>query len=107
MNIIFTNHAQDRMRLRKMARSAIEKTLANPDRSHPGKKVDTVKFVRKLDGRQHEVVAKWLKEQNAWLVLSVWIRGEEDFHLFDWIITAPFKLLFRVIKNLFFRRQSI
>lgn len=94
MNIILTNHAEERMRYRKMARSDIERTLANPDKSFPGKKADTVKFIRTIDTRRHEVIGKYLADQKAWLILSVWIRGEEDK---NWI-TELFGMVWKVLR---------
>lgn len=94
MSIIFTTHAEERMRKRKMARFDIERTLKNPDQSFPGKKAETVKFIKHIDSRRHEVVAKYLKDQNSWLILSVWIRGEDDpASWIEWIVLAPFKLV--------------
>ena len=99
MPIILTTHARERMRKRKLAESDIELTLRKPDRSFPGKKPGTVKFVKEIDGRNHQVVARFLKDQKSWLILSVWVRGEDDFHLLDWLVMAPFRLIWWVIKR--------
>ncbi len=93
MKLIFTTHAEERRRYRKIAESDIEHVLKRPDKTFPGKKPDTVKFIKFIDGRQHQVVAKFLKDQNAWLILSVWIRGEEDS---NWMSS-----LISLIKNIF------
>lgn len=94
MKLIFTTHAEERRRLRKIAESDIEKVLSLPDRSFPGKKPGTVKFIREIDDRQHQVVAKFLKDQNAWLILSVWIRGEEDRNWMSSVFSFVKKILF-------------
>lgn len=106
MNIIFTNHAEERRRKRKIVVSDVEKTLSNPDKSFPGKKSDTVKFIRTINGRQHQVIGKYLQDQKAWLILSVWVRGEDDH---NWItdlasligkaIGGTFRLLFQLFKK--------
>jgi hypothetical protein len=101
MSIIFTNHAQERMHLRKLAQSDIEKTLAKPDRTLPGKKPGTIKFIREINGRNHQVVAKKLENQKDWLVLSVWVRGEEDFNWVEWIVILPFRVIRWVFKKIF------
>lgn len=78
MKLIFTTHAEQRRRSRKIAESDVELVLKHPDKTYPGKKPETVKFIKFIDDRQHQVIAKFLQDQNAWLILSVWIRGEED-----------------------------
>lgn len=99
MSIIFTNHAQERMDLRRLARSDIERTLSNPDRTIPGKKQGTVKFIKQIDGRNHQVVAKLLENQKDWLVLSVWVRGEDDFNWVEWLALLPFKAVWWIGKE--------
>lgn len=105
MSIIFTNHAQERMQKRKMSRSDIELVLRKPDRTIPGKKSGTTKFIRQVDGRNHQVVAKLLENRKDWLVLSVWVRGEEDSNWIEWIVLAPFKLILWIIKKIFFKEK--
>jgi hypothetical protein len=78
MSIILTDHAKQRMRKRRLALSDIEKTVAHPERTSPGKKPGTVKFIRTLDGRLHQVVGTYLEKEKQWLILSVWVRGEDD-----------------------------
>lgn len=99
MSIILTNHARERMRKRKLAESDVELTLRKPDKSHPGKKPGTVKFIKFIDGRNHQVVAKYLDDQKKWLVLSVWVRGEDDFNWVEWLVLAPFRLIWWGIKR--------
>lgn len=99
MAIIFTHHAEERLRKRKMRKSDIERVLRNPDKTVPGKKVGTTKFIKFLDGRNHQVVAKLL-EHKDWLVLSVWVRGEEDSNWIEWLVLAPFRLIFFCVKKL-------
>ncbi|MEO8582036.1 MAG: DUF4258 domain-containing protein [Patescibacteria group bacterium] len=101
MSIIFTNHAQDRMNQRHLSRSDIERTLSNPDRSFPAKKRDTVKFIREINGRNHQVVAKLLENKKDWLVLSVWVRGEEDRNWVEWIVLLPVRILMAIFRLIF------
>jgi hypothetical protein len=104
MSIILTHHAEKRMKKRRMARSDIERVIGNPDKTFPGKKEGTVKFVKWIDQRQHQVVAKLLENKKDWLVLSVWVRGEEDFNWVQWLVLLPFRLLWKVIKLFLGRR---
>ena len=98
MSIILTHHAQDRMNQRHLSRSDIEKTLSHPDSSFPGKKKGTVKFIREIGGRNHQVVAKLLENKKDWLVLSVWVRGEEDHNWVQWLVLLPFKIIWGMVK---------
>lgn len=75
---ILTAHAKERLRSRRMAESDIGRVLTHPEKTFPGKKSGTIKFIKELDGRVHHVVGKYLEDEKKWLVLSVWIRGEED-----------------------------
>lgn len=99
MSIILTHHAEERMKKRKIARSDIERVLGNPDKTFPGKKEGTIKFIKFIDGRNHQVVAKKLEDKKDWLVLSVWVRGEDDFNWVEWVVLAPFKIVWWVIKK--------
>lgn len=101
MSIILTNHARERLSLRKMAQSDIERVMRNPDQTLPGKKSGTTKFIKKIDGRNHQVVAKLLENKKDWLVLSVWVRGEEDFNLIEWVVLLPFRIIGWVFRQLF------
>src|SRR6185295_13108386 len=100
MSIILTHHAEERMRKRKMASSDIERVIGNPDQTFPGKKPGTVKFIKSIDGRNHQVIAKLLENKKDWLVLSVWVRGEEDSNWIEWLALAPFKLIYYMFKTL-------
>jgi hypothetical protein len=92
-NLVFTNHALDRLRLRALSMEDIGKVLSHPDRTFPSEKPDNVKFIRELENRTIHVVASYLKDRKKWLVISVWVRGEEDPTPFVWrVITLPFKL---------------
>jgi hypothetical protein len=96
--IILTNHARDRLKQRWITEDAIESVLRTPDWTGPGSKPDTVKFVRALNGRQVQVVGKYLQDQDRWLILSVWVRGEDDKEPLVWqIITFPIKLLWKAV----------
>lgn len=101
MAIIFTNHAKERMSQRHLATSDIERVVRNPDRTEPGKKHGTVKFIKDINQRNHQVVAKLIENGKDWLVLSVWVRGEDDTNWVQTVVLLPFKIIWWVLKKLF------
>ncbi len=101
MSIIFSHHALERLGKRHIAKSDVERTISRPDKTFPGKKSGTVKFIRRIDQRNHQVIAKKLENSKDWLVLSVWVRGEEDFNWVSWLVMLPFKVVWAVVKWVF------
>lgn len=94
---ILTTHSRERAKQRAISEAAIESVLRTPDRTVPGQKPETVKYIRTLNGRQVQVVAKYLPDQDRWLVLSVWVRGEEDAVPLVWqLLRLPFRLLWQL-----------
>jgi hypothetical protein len=97
---IFTKHALQRLSERSISQDAAESVLRNPDKTVPGQKPGTVKFIRQLNGRNTQLVATYLEDQKKWLVVSAWVRGEEDKESIVWLlITAPFKLVWWLIRK--------
>jgi hypothetical protein len=96
-NLIFTNHSLDRIKLRSISQESVAKVLSHPDETYPDEKPGTIKFIRTLNDRTIHVIATYLKDQKKWLVISVWVRGEEDPQSLVWqLIIFPFKLLAKV-----------
>lgn len=96
-NLVFTNHALERIRLRSISQDQVQRVLANPDKTFPSDKPEQIKFIRSLNNRTIHVVAKHLPDQNKWLVVSVWVRGEDDPVPLTWkIITFPFKIIAKI-----------
>jgi hypothetical protein len=75
--IVYTRHAEERMRLRRISQDMIADTLARPDRTQIEVDGDT-EFIRTLSGRKVHVIATRLADSNQWLIKSTWVRGEED-----------------------------
>lgn len=77
--ITFTSHALERMKLRSIYKYEVKNTILDPDKTIEDQD-DKVKFIGKelSLNRAYHVVAKFLPEDNKWLVISVWVRGEED-----------------------------
>lgn len=77
--ITFTTHALERMKLRNIYRYEVKETILNPEKTFEDQD-DVMKFISKEFSlnRSYHVVAKFLEDENKWLVISAWIRGEED-----------------------------
>ena len=98
-NLIFTNHAFDRLSLRSITQDAIWQTITYPEKKYP--QDQTTKFIKSVQDRRLHVIASWLTKENKWLVVSVWVRGEEDKEPVVWqLITLPFRLIWWLIKKL-------
>lgn len=75
--IIFTKHALDRSQQRYVTQEKIERVLQNPDKIIQiggGKS----KFIGLIDQRHFQVIASYLSKEDKWLIISAWVRGEED-----------------------------
>jgi len=99
--IVLTKHALERARSRKMELYPIERTILDPD-----KKISLgeqkFKFLKNVAGRHYQLVATFLPKEDKWLIISVWIRGEEDQLPFMWrLIRAPFYFLWWLIRIIF------
>ena len=77
MDVVFTNHAQERMKQRSVSKDMVLQAVRKPDRTNAEADGDT-KFIRDISGRQIHVVCKPLPDEKMWLVKSVWVRGEDD-----------------------------
>jgi len=97
---IFSNHAMDRLDLRSITQDMVVQTLKHPEITKPGDKPTTTKFIKTVNGRRLHVVASYLANQKQWLVISVWVRGENDRVPLVWqLITLPFRALWYVLKK--------
>ncbi len=96
-NLIFTDHALDRIKLRTISQHQVQQILTHPEKTFPSHKPDQIKFIRTLNNRTIHVVVKQLADQKKWLIISVWVRGEDDSIPFVWkIITFPFKIIAKI-----------
>ncbi len=75
--VVWTDHALERLESRGIDQSDAVAVMRKPERTFPGKKDGSIKFIRTIDGRRINVVAM-LDERKKWVVMSVWVRGEED-----------------------------
>ncbi|MGD9129166.1 MAG: DUF4258 domain-containing protein [Candidatus Woesebacteria bacterium] len=98
-NLVFTKHALDRLKSRSLTQEHIYQTINFPDLSKKSRQAGTKKFIKKIKGRKVHSIASFLDDQKKWLVISVWVRGEEDKLPFIWqFITLPFKLFIKILK---------
>jgi len=70
-NIIWTNHALQRMRERGVAQGDAWATWRNPDRSRY--EDETWVYTKRINSKNVEVVAK-KNEKGEWIILSVWSK---------------------------------
>lgn len=100
-NLVFTNHALDRMKQRSVSADAVWRVLQHPEFTKPEGKQNTTKFIRTINHRQYQVIGTYLPQEKKTLVVSVWVRGEEDRVPLIWqIISAPFRVLWWLINKL-------
>lgn len=96
--IILSKHALERARLRKIELSVIEQIILSPEQKI-NLKDGKFKFIKTINGRLYQIVAADIKKENKWLVISVWVRGEDDQVPFVWkLITSPFRFVWWLLK---------
>ncbi len=99
---IFTKHSLERLKQRSISQDAAELVLRHPDRTEPGKKAGTIKFVRNVNSRNVQLIATYLEDQKKWLIVSAWVRGEDDKVPLMWqILTLPFKAVWWLLRFVF------
>lgn len=97
-DIIFTKHAAERLALRSITRHSIWETIHYPDTVKAEKK-DLQRYIKTINGRKHFAVVSYLSKEKKYLVVSTWIRGEDDRVPLVWtLITLPFKLLSKLLQ---------
>jgi hypothetical protein len=76
-NVIFTNHALERLSLRELTQAMIVSAVTQPDEKRIEDDGDT-RFIKSFAGRRVHVVAKFDADDGKWVVKTVWVRGEDD-----------------------------
>lgn len=100
-NLIFSNHAFERIKGRSVSQDAVWAAINHPDKRF-SQGENTTKFIRSVSNRKVHAVATFLKHEQKWLVVSVWVRGEDDQLPLVWqLITLPFKILWWLLKLIF------
>jgi len=99
-DLILTNHAAARQSLRSIGFEDLYRTIHQPDKKIKIKG-EKWKFIKKIENRQYQIIANYLTDQKKWLVISTWVRGEEDRLPFMWqLISAPFRLVWLAIRTI-------
>lgn len=92
-NVIFTDHALQQMRKRRISRDMVATAVNKPDHKEP-EEDDKVRFVKEIKDRNVMVVAMWVPAQKKHRIVTAWVRGEEDPKPFIvQVLLFPFRLL--------------
>lgn len=82
-DVVFTNHAIERMRDRKISGDLAWQTVKKADKVNPGKEKHTTEFIKRINERNFTVIGK-KNDIGEWVVLSVWVdppfEGTLDYH---------------------------
>ncbi len=98
-NLIFTTHALERLKKRSISLEAIYQTVNFPDKKF--QKQANIKFIKSVKDRNVQVIAQFKDQVQKWLIISVWVRGEDDQASLAWqMISLPFKLLYYLLRLL-------
>lgn len=76
-DIIFTNHALQRLRRRRISQAMAAQALQKPD-ERQSEAAGKIRFEKSIQSRKVQVVARYLEDEKQWLVLTAWVRGEDD-----------------------------
>lgn len=75
--VVFTKHARERLNQRKLGEDMIIQVMQKPNKTYEqddGK----IKFIGKNMGAKIHAICKPIPEENKWLVITLWVRGEDD-----------------------------
>ncbi|GAB5494500.1 MAG: hypothetical protein Phog2KO_47150 [Phototrophicaceae bacterium] len=75
--VAFTKHARERIEQRKISEKMVLRAIAMPYRSYT-QKDGSIKFVCRINRRVVHVVCQPIPAERKWLVITVWVRGEDD-----------------------------
>lgn len=92
-NVVFSKHALQRLKRRKITQEAVVRTIKNPSEKE-SEENGNVRFVKDVNQREVHVIGNWLEDENRWIVVSAWVRGEEDPRpLWQWAFVLPYQLM--------------
>ena len=99
-NVVFSKHALQRLKQRRISQDAVVRTLKNPSEKE-SEDNDNVKFIKDVNQREIHVVANWLEDENRWIVVSAWVRGEDDPRpLWQWVFILPYRFIRWVLRRM-------
>ncbi|MCC6710783.1 MAG: DUF4258 domain-containing protein [Candidatus Pacebacteria bacterium] len=97
-NLVFTKHAGERVQDRSLTKDMVYQAISFPDKTYHNQ--DNYKFIRTIGDRKIHVVATPI-ENNRYLVISTWVRGEDDREPLVWqLLTLPFKIIWWILKTI-------
>ena len=100
-NLVFTTHALERLKERSLSQDTVYQAVNRPDFQKDIGDTKT-KFFKTIRTRKVQVIGTYLSKEKKWLVVSVWVRGEEDPVPIVWrILVSPFKILCWLLKKIF------
>lgn len=70
-NLIWTNHALERLDSRGLTQNAALQTFQSPDRFFAGKEKGSTEYIKKFGATTVTLIAKQ-NEKREWIVISVW-----------------------------------
>lgn len=71
-NVVWTNHALDRLSERRFSQEMALNTFNHPDKSLPGKQAGTKEYKKRF-GKSWVTVIAVQNERGEWVILSCWI----------------------------------
>jgi len=75
--VVFTKHARERMNLRNIGEDMIIQIMRNPSQTFDADD-GKIKFIGKAMGAKIHAICKPLPDENKWIVITLWVRGEND-----------------------------
>lgn len=106
-NVIFTKHAAERMALRSISEHSVWETISYPD-SVKSENQNSKRYIKNIHDRRYFVVASYIHNEKKFLVISCWVRGEDDRVPLMWtLITLPFKILWKIIRFIYMRISKL
>ncbi len=82
-DVVFTNHAIERMNQRGITGDWAWQSVKQPDRTSPGKEKHTTEFIKQFNKHQVTTIAK-KNDIGEWVVLSAWmdppLHGTSDYY---------------------------
>lgn len=101
-NIIFTNHAIQRLYERGIAQSDAWYTFRHPDRQLRGATLGSFRYCKDYGNQSIEVIAKQ-NEKKEWVVLSCWSKiignGQPMFPKPEPLLIALMKFIWKKIRS--------
>lgn len=76
-DIVFTSHAEERMQLRNLDAQLIHKLWHAPEQIEKLEDGKEKRIATKHDRTVH-MIGTYLQDEDKWLLISTWVRGEDD-----------------------------